>query len=166
VPQGRPAIPRAIERAVLVEAGHRCAIPTCKQTPVELAHITPWASSSDHSLETSSRCVLRSHRRYDSGEIDRPALLQYKANLGVIGGRYGDLERRVLEVFVDQPATPVVLLPGALQVLMWYLVRDGIVDQAQVFTGGVASYNGLFEYRLAPKGRQLVENLRRAEAIE
>src|SRR5690242_15797603 len=37
----RPGIPRALQRQVLVEAGHRCSIPTCRQTPVEIHHIIP-----------------------------------------------------------------------------------------------------------------------------
>ena len=38
----RSHIPRPLEREVLMEAGHRCAIPTCKQIPVEVAHIIPY----------------------------------------------------------------------------------------------------------------------------
>jgi len=47
----RPAIPRELERAVLLEAGHRCAIPTCRQTPVEIVHIDPWAKVREHKFE-------------------------------------------------------------------------------------------------------------------
>ena len=47
----RPATPKQLERDVLVEAGHRCAIPTCKQTPVQIAHIIPWETV----LENRSR---------------------------------------------------------------------------------------------------------------
>jgi len=35
----RAAIPDPLRRQVLLEAGHRCAIPTCKQVPVDIAHI-------------------------------------------------------------------------------------------------------------------------------
>lgn len=37
------------------------------------------------------------HTRYDKGEIDRPAMRQYKANLSVVNSRYGDVEKRVLD---------------------------------------------------------------------
>jgi hypothetical protein len=37
----RPPIPSELYRAVLIEAGHRCAIPTCRQIPIEIAHIMP-----------------------------------------------------------------------------------------------------------------------------
>jgi hypothetical protein len=41
----RDHIPAEVKRAVLVEAGHRCAIPTCKATTTEVAHIVPWSES-------------------------------------------------------------------------------------------------------------------------
>ena len=34
----RPVIPLRLERAVKIEAGHRCAIPTCRHPKVEMAH--------------------------------------------------------------------------------------------------------------------------------
>jgi hypothetical protein len=39
----RPSIPIAIERDVKIESGHRCAIPTCKLFPIQLAHIEPYS---------------------------------------------------------------------------------------------------------------------------
>ncbi len=78
----RPAIPRQLERDVLVEAGHRCAIPTCKQTPVEIAHINPWETVREHTFDNLIALCPNCHDRYDKkGEIDRKAMLQYKANL-------------------------------------------------------------------------------------
>jgi hypothetical protein len=47
----RTAIAKQLERDVLLEAGHRCAIPACKQTPVEIAHIRPWAIKRKHEFE-------------------------------------------------------------------------------------------------------------------
>ena len=47
----REPVPIAIQRAVLFEAGHRCAIPTCRATTTEIAHITPWAKTRDNSFE-------------------------------------------------------------------------------------------------------------------
>lgn len=43
-------IPEQLGRAVLVEAGHRCAVPTCKQTPIEVAHIDPWEKAREHTF--------------------------------------------------------------------------------------------------------------------
>lgn len=34
----RSSIPSKLRREVLIEAGHRCSIPICKQTPVDIHH--------------------------------------------------------------------------------------------------------------------------------
>ncbi|WP_206608448.1 HNH endonuclease signature motif containing protein [Streptomyces orinoci] len=100
--EGRPNIPTDLKRAVLVEAGHRCAIPTCRQTPVDLAHITPWAKVREHTFENLIALCPTCHARFDRGEIDRKAMLQYKANLEIVNQRYTDTERQLLRVFLRQ----------------------------------------------------------------
>ena len=39
------------KREDLVEADHRCAIPTCRQTPVEIHHIVPLARVHEHTFD-------------------------------------------------------------------------------------------------------------------
>jgi 5-methylcytosine-specific restriction endonuclease McrA len=82
--EGRRAVPRALERELLFEAGYRCAIPVCQQTPVELAHIKPWAEVGDHTFDNMIALCPNCHRRYDRGEIERAALRRYKMNLSVL----------------------------------------------------------------------------------
>lgn len=98
--QDRPDIPAALKRAVLVEAGHRCAIPTCRQTPVELAHITPWAKVKEHTFGNLIPLCPTCHTRYDSGDIDRLSMRQYKANLEILNQRYTETERQLLKTFL------------------------------------------------------------------
>jgi hypothetical protein len=93
----KPAIPAELERSVLVECGHRCAIPTCRQHPIEIAHIVPWATVRKHGFNNLVALCPTCHARYDKGEIDRKSMFQYKQALSVLNSRYGDLERRVLE---------------------------------------------------------------------
>jgi len=40
--EGRENIPAELKRSILVEAGHKCAIPTCRHMEVEIHHIIPW----------------------------------------------------------------------------------------------------------------------------
>ncbi|MGW8876386.1 HNH endonuclease [Streptomyces mirabilis] len=100
MPQGRPSIPTELKRTVLLEAGHRCAIPTCRQHPVEVAHIIPWAKVKEHKFDNLIALCPTCHVRYDRNEIDRKSMLQYKANLEVLNHRYTDLERQLLKAFV------------------------------------------------------------------
>ncbi|MFH9190727.1 HNH endonuclease [Streptomyces globisporus] len=99
--QDRPDIPMPLRRAVLVEAGHRCAIPACRQTPIEIAHITPWTKVREHRFENLISLCPNCHTRFDRGEIDRKAMLQYKENLEVLNSRYTDTERQFLKVCVQ-----------------------------------------------------------------
>ncbi|MGW3322504.1 HNH endonuclease [Streptomyces virginiae] len=98
--EGRPDIPMELKRAVLVESGHRCAIQTCRQAPVDLAHITAWTKVRAHTFDNLIALCPTCHRRFDRGDIDRKAMLQYKANLDVLNHRYTDMERQLLRLFV------------------------------------------------------------------
>ena len=43
----RPRIPADVERQILMESGHRCAV--CgEQFPLDRAHIIPWRDSHEH----------------------------------------------------------------------------------------------------------------------
>jgi hypothetical protein len=74
----RSAIPAEMRRKVLVEAGHRCAIPHCTFTELDVHHIVPWEVCQDHSPENLIALCPNCHRRAHKGEIDRKALILYK----------------------------------------------------------------------------------------
>jgi|SRR4051794_15987744 hypothetical protein len=127
----RPKLPRPLDREVKVEAGHRCAIPTCRNHPVEIAHIE--ARKSDGTNDVFDNLIAlcpTCHTRYDKGEIDRKSMRQYKANLSVLNSRYGDLERRLLQAFADNPQYTAIQIPGGLRILIKYLLEDGLVRMA------------------------------------
>ncbi len=88
----RPAIPSEIRRAVLVEAGHRCAISTCKYPSADVHHIIPWEKSQDHDFDNLIALCPNCHRRADSSEIDRKALRMYKAQLIASMGRHENFD--------------------------------------------------------------------------
>jgi hypothetical protein len=138
-----------LKRRLLIEAGHRCAIPTCRAVaPLQIEHIDDWANVRRHDFENMIVLCSNCHGRKGNGhgQIDRKALRQYKANLAVINSRYGDLERRVLEHLAEQrdalrlslegqfgvardwPRGLAVALPGTMRLLMKYLVQDGYVE--------------------------------------
>lgn len=80
----RPPIPRAIRRAVLLEAGHRCSIHTCRYTSVEIHHIIPWEQCREHKFENLIALCPNCHERAGRGEIDRKSLILYKARLAIL----------------------------------------------------------------------------------
>ncbi|WP_370277569.1 HNH endonuclease [Pontibacterium sp.] len=108
----RPAIPAEIKRAVLVEAGHRCAIPRCGETELDIHHIVPWETCQKHEYSNLIALCPVCHRRAHKGEIDRKALLQYKAALiatdspglqGNFDAPIVEIRRRISEFNLDVP---------------------------------------------------------------
>lgn len=165
----RPPIPRQLERDVLVEAGHRCAIPTCRQPTVDVAHIKPWADVKEHTFDNLIALCPTCHRRYDKGEIDRKAMLQYKANLGILTSRYGEIERRVLKWFGDNPKERLLELEGGgYDVFLMYLLQDGLLaEEVEQLLQGVSYLGpGIRRFALTDKGRAFVNRWLAPEPLE
>ena len=128
----REHIPASIERAVLAEAGHRCAIPTCRATTTEIAHIVPWATSQDNSFENLIALCPNCHTRFDQKkEIDRLSIKMYKQNLGVLNNRYGEFERRLFEILAQSGERVFVVGAGG-DVLLANAVKDGFFEDKHV----------------------------------
>ena len=77
----RDSLPAELRRRVLVEAGHRCAIPTCAQPTVDIHHIVPWAECQNHEYGNLIALCPNCHRRAENGAIDRKSLYLYKERL-------------------------------------------------------------------------------------
>lgn len=128
----RDAVPAAIKRAVLVEAGHRCAIPTCRTTTTEIAHIVPWVESKDDSFENLIALCPNCHTRFDQKkEIDRLSIKMYKQNLGILNNRYGEFERRLFEILA-KTGERVFVLGAAGDLLVANAVKDGFFEDKHV----------------------------------
>jgi hypothetical protein len=171
LPDRRPPVAASLERQLKIEAGHRCAIPTCRQVPVELAHIEPWSKVRKHSFENMIALCPTCHTRFDRGEIDKRSMRIYKANLTIINSRYGDLERRVLEQFANNPTATMIDIPEALGILLSYLRQDGLLEVALTPSGSVSVSTGdlggaVVRYRLTPKGREFVTQWANANELE
>src|SRR5437016_4495240 len=124
----RPHIPAETVRAVLVEAGHRCAIPTCRATTTEIAHIEPWAKSQDNSFANLIALCPNCHLRFDQKkEIDAKSVGIYKQNLAVLNNGYGEVERRVFE-FVARTRRRVLVLGAGGDILLANASKDGLIN--------------------------------------
>lgn len=96
--------------------------------------------------------------------LDRKALKQLKANLGLINHRYNDTERRILEHFTRDETTTHVRLP-ATRVLFGYLIQDGLIEDVPgsgySILLGTGEDDFLFrDYQLTELGQELVRKLR------
>jgi hypothetical protein len=155
----RPDVPEALKRAVLIEAGHRCAIPTCRFTRCQIAHIVPWKECQEHRFENLIALCPNCHVLYDiDKKIDRKSMVIYKQNLALLNYRYGDCERRILQFFAENPTVSNIKLPGWNDIHIFYLLKDGFLTLKSVvgiFFGGMPAWA---EYELTQKGRDFVEN--------
>jgi hypothetical protein len=163
----RSAIPRPLEREVLIEAGHRCAIPTCHQTPIEIAHIVPWEQVKEHIFDNLIALCPTCHTRYDKGEIDRKSMLRYKANLSVLNGRYSDLEQRVLRLFGENKNASQIWLPGGFDILLMNLLKDGFLNDTGENSGVIlAGIPSAKLYQLSSKGKEFIDRWLSAQELE
>jgi hypothetical protein len=165
----RPAIPRALERQVKMESGHRCAIPTCKQTPVDIHHIVPWETCKKHEFDNLIALCPTCHRKADR-EIDRKSIKMYKHNLSIVNSRYGDYERRILQYFVDNSDEEFIELPDGknTEILLMFLIRDKLLlplpDQRPITMS--ARGREKMWYKLTQEGQQFISKWKVAEDIE
>lgn len=105
-------------------------------------------------------------------------MLQYKANLGIINGRYGEIERRVLTLFADDSSISVIGMPLASDIAMLHLVKDGLFARGFDRNGNlglvipngssaVVDFTGGQEfYSITEKGRELVRRLVEARQLD
>lgn len=167
---GRPAIPAALRRAVLEEAGYACAIPTCRFQTTEIAHIEPWAKVREHTFSNLIALCPNCHTRYDQKrEIPKASIHSYKANLALLNSRYSSLERRLIEAAADMEPGEEFPIHIGVRILIWNLISDGLVQESDdpmyLITGFDHGIKTTLLYRFTPKGREFVRRWQGAEPL-
>ena len=164
--KNRPSVPAELERRVKIEAGHRCAIPTCKYNRVEIAHIVPWSEVFEHRFENLIALCPNCHNLYDKDKkIDRKSILIYKQNLGLLNHRYGEYERRVLQYFLES-RKEYVFISGGSELLIHFLVKDDLLFKTTINSGISSEIKALNSgpiyswtmYKLTDSGRLFIKN--------
>lgn len=115
----RPPIPAELERRVLVDAGHRCSIPTCRQIICEVHHIIPWSQVKEHKYENLICLCSNCHTLVHDGKIDRKSLRIYKHNLGLLYDKYTQFEVDLLFDLFGLTKDQFIYIPNFL----YYLIR-------------------------------------------
>jgi len=156
----RPPIPTDIKRRVLVEAGHRCAIPTCRHIDVDVHHIIPWATCKKHEYENLIALCPNCHRRaHKKDEIDRKSLRLYKANLRFTHDKFSQLEVDILfECFKIHQA---IMWAPFNKILLKRLIDSNYINyhetKSGVIIGGMKSNPDYIE--ITPQGKIYIESL-------
>jgi hypothetical protein len=141
---------------------------------LQIAHIKPWSKVKKHEFDNLILLCAICHDRFDRGEIDKTSMRAYKANLGLLKGRYGDLEIRVLEFFAKNTDEQEITIDRSHTLLLQNLVDDGLLYQAGDATGammyvsddgGISITTGPAIWRLTDQGRDTVRHLSAAERL-
>ena len=103
MPSQRPHLAQWLRSELLLEAGHRCAIPTCRQWPIELAHIVQRSKSEDDGFDNIIVLCTRCHDLYDRYKaMTVKEMRAYKRTLEIFGERTGNIERRLRDLAIWQ----------------------------------------------------------------
>ena len=161
----RTTIPTELRRRVLIEAGHRCAIPTCRYIDVDVHHIIPWETCQKHEYENLIALCPNCHRRaHKINEIDRKSLYHYKSNLRFTHDRFSQLEVDVLFECAKNSGQQIMWAP--FNVLLLKRLSDSgyvqyTVTQGGVFIGGMKSNPDLIS--ITQKGLDYITSLGEVE---
>jgi hypothetical protein len=158
----RPAISALLRRRVLIESGHRCAIPTCRYIEVELHHIIPWETTQSHEYENLIALCPNCHSRADRKEIDRKSLLIYKASLRFTHDKFSQFEVDILFEAAKLASDQALIYPPAMDLLVIRLLEAEFITIVAPSGGGVSSMGMSITPRhlqITQKGRAYVASL-------
>ena len=161
----RPKIPTELKRRVLLEAGHRCAIHTCRYIDVEIHHIVPWAECNEHKYENLIALCPNCHARAEKKEIDRKSLRSYKANLRYAHDKFSQLEVDILFILFEsnkERETAVVEFPSFMMILINRILDAEYVQvRTSLNSVEISGMNVSPVYLcLTDKGREYIESLK------
>ncbi|BBY23261.1 HNH endonuclease [Mycobacterium stomatepiae] len=149
------------KRRVLVEAAHRCAIPTCRRPTTEIAHIVSESQRRGESFENLITLCPDCQEK----EIDPRSIRMYKRNLGILNSRYSDFERRLFDQIAETGRTSFVVQAG-LEIPLLHAVNDGILKQVEL--SPVPAQRGepiQYRYEVVDAGLDFVGRYMRGEDI-
>lgn len=168
MPNKRIKVPQKIKVKIHTEAGYRCAIPTCK-APVacEIAHIEAYSKSKNNDSNNLIALCPTCHTRFDKGEISLEAIRYYKQNLLLLNGRYTDIERRILEIFILDSNKTLEIIPAVLNIAYRQLVEDELFyTQEPGSTIKIGGFSlGMVKLVITDKGKELLKNIRKGSLL-
>jgi hypothetical protein len=149
---GIEGVLRARKRMALAEAGHRCAIPTCRHPTTEIAHIVPESQSHDDSFKNLIALCPKCRGK----EIDAQKMSTYKHNLEILNSRYSDFERRVFDQIAETGQRSFIVEPG-LEIPLLRAVNDGLLKRVELApVGGQRGKPTHYTYEVTDEGLDFV----------
>ena len=151
----RKKIPTAVRQAVLVEAGYRCGVPTCRTIlAIDLHHLL---EISNDGLDDQANliCVCPTcHALYHRGVIPKEALFAWKGTLIALNAAF------------DNDAVDKLLFLSLIPVDYLIVSGDGLLNYSRLIAADLArvdmkANNGFqlvtYAVNISDKGRKLIE---------
>jgi len=157
----RPPISRELKRQIYVEAGHRCAIPTCRSIHIEIHHIIPWEQCKKHEHLNLIALCPNCHSMAEKGEIDRKSLRMYKNNLRLLYDRFTIIEIDLLFELYKISEDKMTQFPWHMELLIKRSIEAGFVEYIRTPKGvsaGGMKLNPDF-VKITKSGREYVDSL-------
>ena len=157
----RKAIPESIRRAVYIEAGYRCAVPTCRALLiVDLHHIVPVAQGGPNTAENLIALCPTCHALFERGLITGDAIRAWKAVLVSLSAAFdrATIDDLLFLREVEKHQGRELVMTG-----------DGIGKYSQLFAARLADYFSMggqrsslgnvdyFQVRISKRGERLLE---------
>ncbi len=103
----RTTIPQDIRRAVLIESGYRCAVPTCRTILViDLHHVIPLSEDGPNKLDNLIALCPNCHALHHRGVISQEAIRVWKGMLISLGQAF-DKDAIDMLLFLSLPDRPI-----------------------------------------------------------
>src|SRR5918996_318262 len=156
--RSRTKIPAAVRVEVLIEAGYRCAVPTCRTViPVHLPHIDEVSEGGGHVASNLIVLCPTCHGLYHSGQISKEAVRVYKCML--VAFNHGLGKAAIDDLLFLHRHSPVLSWDGVLRfasLIVAGLVRVEENIHVPPIGRPVPQWTG-HRVHLSEKGKLLVE---------
>lgn len=137
---------------VLAEAGHRCAIPTCRNPTTETTHLPPESQSDDDSFENLIALCPDCQKK----DIDPQSIRMHKRNLEILNSRYSDFERRVFRQVAETDQRSFIVEVG-LEIPLLHAVNDGFLRRIELSPAAIHRDEPThYKYEVADAGLNFV----------
>lgn len=158
----RKKIAADLKRTIFVEAGHRCAVPTCRSVVgVDIHHIVAWNKCKEHKYANLIALCPNCHRMASRGDIDKKSLYLYKNNLRFLYDKFTVFEIDLLYELMKQSLGEKYQFLPFLKLLIKRIIDAGYISyeetMAQVAMGDIKLNPDLVE--ITSLGRQFVQDI-------
>lgn len=127
-------IPAATKREVLIEAGYRCAVPTCRTLLIlDIHHIIEVSENGGNDLSNLIALCPTCHDLYHRKHISREAISAWKVMLAGLSQAY---DKNVIDNLLFLSSED-----SAPEEMGFICTGDGITQFTALFASGLASYN-------------------------